>query len=113
MGRSAENAAALAKGAEGHLFGEDASEVAAFTLTADITLTAARPQPAPLRPGALGRRGAGRRAQAIRTLRLPLRGLRGALNALAARGCAVDGKLHCFARGLAVSELLAAPPGGA
>jgi len=67
---SAENAAALAQGASGHLFGEDASE-------------------------------------AIRTIRIPLKGLRDSLNALSARGFAVDGKLHCFARGLAVAERLA------
>jgi len=44
--------------------------------------------------------------EAIRQLRVPLQGLRCRLNALTAEGYAVDGKLHCFARGLEVAQKL-------
>jgi 8-oxo-dGTP pyrophosphatase MutT (NUDIX family) len=44
--------------------------------------------------------------ESIRLWRLPLKGLRSELNRKVAEGFAVDGKLHCFARGLAMTSLL-------
>jgi len=44
--------------------------------------------------------------ESIRLWRLPLAGLRTELNQKMKEGYAVDGKLHCFARGLAMSSVL-------
>ncbi|MGB1592029.1 MAG: NUDIX domain-containing protein [Promethearchaeia archaeon] len=44
--------------------------------------------------------------ESIKVWRLPLQGLRTKLNSLVSSGFAVDGKLHCFARGLAMASVL-------
>ena len=44
--------------------------------------------------------------ESIKLWRLPLKGLRTQLNKLSDQGYAVDGKLHCFARGLDLAQSL-------
>ncbi len=44
--------------------------------------------------------------ESITLWRLPLPGLRDELNRLTSQGYSVDGKLHCFARGLALASVL-------